>query len=65
MNRKQLLGVLLVASLALGVVTLMPTSSAHTCQSLIPSDCGPCTSGTHNHTYCHSQPIKFYGSYLP
>lgn len=41
-------------SLLACAVAFVPTGAAHNCSSWIPSDCGPCTSGDHSHTYCSS-----------
>jgi hypothetical protein len=49
--------VLLASSLALGAVVVAPTSAAHYCRGTLPSDCGPCTSGDHDHTYCNSHTL--------
>lgn len=57
MNRKTTIVALLALSLSLGAVAFVPTSAAHYCRSYIPSDCGPCTSGDHDHTYCNSHDL--------
>ena len=48
----------LVLLMALGmlatVVAVVPTGSAHYCRGLVPSDCGSCATGDHDHTYCNS-----------
>jgi hypothetical protein len=48
------LALMMTLGLAGTAISFVPAASAHTCYSLIPSDCGPCTSGTHYHTYCQS-----------
>lgn len=47
--------VLLAAiGLSMSAVAFVPEASAHNCSGWIPTDCGPCTTGTHSHTYCSS-----------
>jgi hypothetical protein len=50
---------LMAIGLAVTAVAVVPEASAHTCYSLNPFDCGSCTSGTHEHTYCRSWEIYY------
>jgi hypothetical protein len=51
MKTRTLASTLMLLSLAaLTAVAVAPTASAHTCESRVPSDCGPCTPpGPHAH----------------
>lgn len=63
--RVLLLSVLLLTA----TLAVVPETSAHNCHSYIPTDCGPCTTGTHHHTYCDSSVFEalagFRGPVLP
>ena len=54
MNTKTTVVLLLTLSIAATALAFTPTGAAHYCRGLNPFDCGPCTTGSHDHTWCYS-----------